>query len=73
MFAIGLDGIDVNRGERYFDLYMQFRHYNSTHKIRTNIQLEPCKREDWENLGFGDAFDRLNLTRWLCPSSTTVL
>ena len=47
MFAIGLDGIDATHGERYFDIYMQFRDYNSTHKLKTMMPLQICERGPW--------------------------
>lgn len=67
MFAVGMDNIDMNSGSRYFDVVMQFRHYNSTKKIKTTIPLIPCYRDQWESRGYGDTFDRLNLQKWLCP------
>lgn len=47
MFALGIETLDVNYGERYFDIYMQFRNYNSTHKTKTNIPLKVCARDKW--------------------------
>lgn len=67
MFAIGLDNIDVNSGDRYFDISMQFRHYNATHKLKINKPLSPCTRSQWEAVGFGSIYDKLSLNRWLCP------
>lgn len=44
LFAVGLDNIDLNSGERYFDIYMEFRHYNNTNRNKTIIPLIPCER-----------------------------
>jgi len=42
LFAVGMDNIDVNSGERYFDIYMEFRYYHDNIKEKTIIPLMPC-------------------------------
>jgi hypothetical protein len=73
MFAIGITGLDLNNGPRYFDVIMQGKDQNVTQKTTTPINLIPCEREVWANLGFGDTFDKLNLTQWLCADPNITL
>lgn len=47
MFAIGMDNIDVNSGERYFDIYMESRHYYGTAKDKVAVALAPCEKGPW--------------------------
>lgn len=42
MFAIGMDNIDMNTGERYFDVFMEFRHYYGAVKDKVSVPLIPC-------------------------------
>ena len=42
MFAIGITGINLNEGERWFDVYLQFRSYDSNNRNKTFIPLQPC-------------------------------
>jgi len=46
---------------------MQYRHYYSNKKDKSSIPLVPCSRDAWNKKGYADTYDRLNLTRWLCP------
>ena len=73
MFAIGLTQLDMNQGERYFDIYMQFRHYGTHGRTKTYIPLVACTKQPWMNIGLGDSFDRLGFDKWLCPSPDTEL
>ncbi len=46
-FAIGLQGFDLNQGKRWFDIYLQQRHYNSSDRLKIYHDLVPCQREQW--------------------------
>jgi hypothetical protein len=63
----------MNLGQRYFDVYMQGRNYNTTGRYRSAIQLIKCHRGQWESKGYGETFDRLGLDKWLCPPEGTFL
>ncbi len=61
----------MNSGERYFDVFMEYRFYHDNIRDKAFINLVPCYKEQWESRGYGDAFDRLNLTKWMCPPDGT--
>lgn len=42
MFAVSLEGFDMNEGDRWFDIYMQFRSYDSSGRNKTTVPLQPC-------------------------------
>lgn len=67
MFALGIEGVDMSQGMRYFDVYMQARYNEGAVKKRTTIGLIPCTKQPWEAIGKADVFDRLSLGKWLCP------
>ena len=51
MFAVGFSDIDMNRGERLFDLEMEFRSYAPGARNKTKVNLVPCEREQWAAVG----------------------
>ena len=73
MFAIGMNGMNLNEGERWFDISMQFRSYAPDGRNKTYMELVQCERSQWTNVNetFGDVFDRLDLSKWLCPKNKT--
>ena len=50
MFAVSLSGFDMNQGDRYFDVYMQFRSYDRNNRNKTFVPLEACRREQWSSI-----------------------
>ena len=71
MFAIGLNGISMNTGLRYFDLRIeQYTSINQT-KSKRSILAVPCEADMWKSLGSGyvDIFNRLKMKNWLCPQA----
>ena len=68
-FAVGINGLDLNAGERWFDVYMQFRSYNSEARNKTYVQMVPCSRTQWIKIdeSYGPIYDRLGFEKWLCP------
>lgn len=69
MFAVGLDGINMNTGARYFDILIdQYVSVNQT-KSKRSILVGPCESEMWKSLGAGylEVFNRLKMHDWLCP------
>lgn len=51
MFAIALNNVLMNTGDRYFDFTAsQFHVINGTKKS-INIPLQPCKIDQWERFG----------------------
>jgi hypothetical protein len=75
MFSVGIDQLDMNHGERYFDVIMEKKHFSVLGKINTTIPLNPCKLAQWGNINreLGKTYDRLNLNKWLCPPTSLVL
>lgn len=70
MFAIGLTGIDMNSGDRYFNLnVVRTASYPSSPKVKSDIKMLQCTPSMWTHLGDGyeKIFSRLNLTQWVCP------
>jgi hypothetical protein len=74
MFAISLLGFDMNEGDRWFDIYMQFRSYGDGMRNKTYVPLVPCEKDIWVNIdeSFGDVYDRLGFDEWLCPENGSV-
>lgn len=50
MFALGISDVDLNTGDRWFDVYMQFRFYSAAGRNRTNIKLQKCERSQWTSI-----------------------
>ena len=50
MFAVGISGLNLNEGNRWFDVYMQYRSYDAQGRNKTFIQLVPCSRSQWTNI-----------------------
>lgn len=52
-FMIGLSGVDMNSGIRYFDVSMTYTAHNnsvnSSRKIRNKASLTQCKMESWSS------------------------
>lgn len=71
MFAIGLNGIDMNTGPRYFNFQVLTTQIINGTKTKSAINLVPCVSEMWAQLGsdYTAMFDRLGLQSWLCPSA----
>lgn len=46
MFAISVQGLDMNNGERWFDVYMQYRSYDNDkgERNKTIIPLKACEK-----------------------------
>ena len=74
MFAISLLGFDMNSGDRWFDIYMQFRSYGDGMRNKTYVPLVACDKEVWMGIdeSFGEVYDRLGFDRWLCPENGSV-
>ncbi len=47
LFAIGIVGIDLTEGDRWFDVSMQFRSYGPDDRNKTYMNLVPCKKSQW--------------------------
>lgn len=50
MFALGISDVDLNEGDRWFDVYMQFRNYSSAGKNKTFIKLQKCEKSQWTSI-----------------------
>ena len=63
MFAVGIDHLDMNEGDRYFDVVMKKKHFSVLGRINTTVPLQPCKLYQWGNINrqLGKTYDRLNL------------
>ena len=48
MFAVGVNGVNLNEGQRWFDIYMQFRSYDAESRNKTYLKMIPCERSQWE-------------------------
>jgi hypothetical protein len=53
MFAVGVTTIDMNTGNRYFDISIVETTVINGTKTKTNIPLYPCSQSVWAKLGFG--------------------
>ena len=42
IFAIGITGMDLTQGDRWFDVSMQFRSYGPDDRNKTYMNLVPC-------------------------------
>jgi hypothetical protein len=52
MFAIGLTGIDMNQGDRYFNLHVvRTASYTNSPKVKSDIKMLPCTASMWAHLG----------------------
>lgn len=50
IFAMGIDGIDLNAGERLFDIFMASKVYKNGKLFSSEeVAMEPCLLEQWEN------------------------
>jgi len=73
MFAIGVTSVDMNTGNRYFDVSMTYTHVDNGVKTKHSVPLTACNRTVWANLGFASSYDRLGFSKWLCPSPDLAL
>ena len=73
MFAIGINGLNLNEGDRWFDISMYYRSYEPDGRKSTRMSLIPCKKAQWTyvNQSFGDTYDQLSFNKWLCPENET--
>jgi hypothetical protein len=75
-FMIGLSGVDMNSGIRYFDVSMTYAAYNnsvnSSRKIMNKTSLGPCKMESWSSFDKSiiESVHILNPEKWLCPADS---
>lgn len=73
MFAIGLENIDLNANQRYFDVSMTTKSIVTNNSVRTRktniIKLEPCTVEHWTgiNNNFVKSYSKIGFKDWLCP------
>jgi hypothetical protein len=51
MFAISLNGLNMNQGLRYFDLSVATSAIIKGIKSKSNITMVPCTQEMWTALG----------------------
>ena len=68
-----MNGVNLNEGDRWFDISMQFRSYGPDGRNKTYMNLVPCEKSQWTkvNESFGDVYDRLHFSEWLCPENGT--
>lgn len=55
---------------------MQFRSYNTTQRNFTvPVKFQKCEKQQWTyiNETYGQLYDQLNFSKWLCPEKNTVL
>ena len=50
LFAVGINGLNLNEGDRWFDVYMQYRSYGPDGRNKTYLPLKPCSKEPWLNI-----------------------
>lgn len=51
MFAVGLEGVDLNAPDRLFDIFLESRIYkNSKLFSLEKVGLQPCLAEQWEGI-----------------------
>lgn len=50
MFAIGITDLDLNSGERWFDIYMENRTYAGANRTRSKVNLTKCNKQQWTKL-----------------------
>jgi hypothetical protein len=53
MFAVGVTGVDMNTGNRFFDISIVETLVINGTKTKHTIPLYPCSQSVWANLGFG--------------------
>ena len=75
MFAVGITDLNLNEGDRWFDVYMQYRSYDAQFRNRSSVPLQQCTKEQWTSINetYGEFFDKLKLEEWLCPESNATM
>jgi hypothetical protein len=78
MFAVGvrfwiimkLTGLDMNKGNRYFNWYAQSSSNVNGVKAKLNLTLVPCTVDMWSPLGenFVHLYNKMAFSKWLCPA-----
>ena len=77
MFAVGISGINMSDTikPRYFDFYMEeIVSINGT-STKTNMTLQQCSEQHWEQLGsvFVETYNRWKLSAFLCPQKNRTM
>ncbi len=44
MFAIGVTGVDLNQGDRWFDIYFEKRISDGSGKQKWTLELQKCTK-----------------------------
>lgn len=73
MFALGLEGVNLNEGDRWFNIELKFKSYSSEGRAVELLPLVPCSRQHWTSVQkeFGEIYDRFGFQSWLCPANNS--
>lgn len=69
MFAVGVTGINLNQGNRWFTVYMEKRVYDSNGKNKFTVPLGQCHKQQWTRIKkqLENVYDKMGFDTWLCP------
>lgn len=77
LFAVGvfilikqLSGIDLNSGNRYFNIKVSAVSVINGVKDKPALVMQPCSLEQWSKLGdsFAALYNKLSFSQWICPA-----
>lgn len=71
MFVVGVEGMSLSGGKRFFDINITQWIYDNGVKRIHNVATHPCSKNEWEIYGdeFYQRYQSLNLSHWLCPTA----